>query len=342
MLSKPEELEEFNKMNIKFKAFVLEKKEKKIKGKIKTLLLKDLMPGNVLVKIAYSTFNYKDGLAIDSKIPIVKKYPMIPGVDFSGTVIESSHRKFTVNDRVLLNGWGVGEKHYGGFSQYARVDGDWLQKIPKKFNERDSMIIGSAGYTSMLCVMKILENIKPKDGKILVTGSTGGVGSIAVNLLSRMNYHVVALTKKNNNTFLKKIGAKEIVNLNNFKIENKPLKSTIWAGAIDTVGGDILAEILKELSYNGVVACTGLAKSAILNTTVFPFILRNISLCGIDSVYAPRKKRVKAWELLEKYIDLSFLKKLYKVYTLKDLNLLSKQILAGKIYGRSLIDVNTN
>ena len=327
-------------MNLKFKAFILKKKEKKVSGHIKTLSLDDLMPGDVVVKIAYSAFNYKDGLAIDSKMPIIKKWPMIPGVDFSGIVVDSANKKFKKNDKVLLNGWGVGEKHFGGFSQYARVSGDWLLKIPKKFSERDAMVIGSAGYTSMLCVMKIIENIKPRDGKILVTGSTGGVGSIVVYLLSKLNYHVVALTKKNNKKFLENIGAKEVLFLKEFKIENKPLKSTKWAGAVDTVGGDILSEIIAEIQYDGIVASTGLAKSPILSTTVFPFILRNISLCGIDSVYTPIKKRIKAWDLLEKYIDQSFLKNLHQVYGLNDLKKLSKKILAGKITGRTIINVN--
>ena len=327
-------------MNLKFNAFILEKKEKNISCNIKKIKINDLMPGNVLVKIAYSAFNYKDGLAISSRIPIIKKWPMIPGVDFSGNVVESSHKDFKKNDKVLLNGWGVGEKHFGGFAQYARVDGDWLIKIPKKFDVKDAMIIGSAGYTSMLCVMKIIEYIKPKDGQILVTGSTGGVGSIAVHLLSKLNYEVVALTKKYNRSFLNEIGATEILNVKKFKLEGKPLKSTKWAGAIDTVGGDILSEILSEIKYNGIVAATGLAKSANLNTTVFPFILRNISLCGIDSVYTPMKKRVRAWDLLAKYIDSKFLEKLHNVYTLNDLKKLSKKILDGKISGRTIIDVN--
>ena len=327
-------------MNLKFNAFILEKKEKKISRKIKKIGLDDLMPGNVLVKVAYSTFNYKDGLAIDSKMPIIKRWPMIPGVDFSGIVIDSSHKKFNKNDKVLLNGWGVGEKHFGGFAQYARVNGDWLLKIPKNFDEKSSMIIGSAGYTSMLCVMKIIKNIRPKDGKILVTGSTGGVGSIAVNLLAKLNYEVVALTKKYKKDYLKDLGASEVLKIQDYKIENKPLKSIKWAGAIDTIGGDVLSEILSEIKYNGVVASTGLAKSANLNTTVFPFILRNISLCGIDSVYTPIKKRIMAWGLLEKYLDLSILDKMYKTYTLGDLKSLTKKILAGKISGRSIIDVN--
>ena len=324
-----------------FTAFVLEKLvNKQVAHSIKDLKYDDLMHGDVEVKIEFSSFNFKDGLAITNSLPIVKNYPMIPGVDFSGLVVKSSHSNFKKGDRVILNGWGVGESHFGGFSQMARVSGDWLIKIPKSFNFEQSMIIGSAGYTAALCVLRIKDFIKDiKNDRILVTGASGGVGSIAVNLLAKLGFNVTALSGKNKE-FLFNLGAVEVINRSSFEISEKPLGKQRWTAAIDTVGGDVLSTIISEISYDGIVASTGLAKSPKLITTVFPFILRNITLAGVDCVYASYEKRVEAWNFLESKLDLNILEEIKSIKNMNDLPYLSKDILAGKIKGRTLIDVN--
>ena len=319
----------------KFKAFVIENEKK---YGVKDIDLNFLMEGNVLVKVSYSSFNYKDGLAIVKKIPIIKKFPMIPGVDFSGKVIDSSHKKFKKGDKVILNGWGVGEKHFGGFSEYARVNGDWLIHLPKNLNEKNCMIIGSAGYTAALCVLELNKKVNPKDGKVIVTGASGGVGSIAVNLLSELGYYVVALSNKQKK-FLFSLGAKEVLNRSEFKTNLKPLGKQKWDGCIDTVGGDILASIISEIKYDGIAVATGLAKSHLLNTTVYPFILRNITLSVVDCVYANSVKRRKAWTLIEKKLDFKKLKLIKSEKSINDINELSKKILEGNIKGRTLISL---
>tara|TARA_A100001011_G_scaffold363022_1_gene412584 strand:- start:588 stop:1571 length:984 start_codon:yes stop_codon:yes gene_type:complete len=319
----------------KFKAFVIENDKK---HGVKDIDLNFLMEGNVLVKVSYSSFNYKDGLAIVKKIPVIKKFPMIPGVDFSGKVVDSSHKKFKKGDKVILNGWGVGEKHFGGFSQYARVNGDWLIHLPENLNEKNSMIIGSAGYTAALCVLELRKKINPKDGKVIVTGASGGVGSIAVNLLSELGYYVVALSNKQKK-FLFSLGAKEVLSRDEFKINLKPLGKQKWIGCIDTVGGDILASIISEVKYDGIAVATGLAKSHLLNTTVYPFILRNVTLSGIDCVYASNTKRKKAWNLIEKKLNFEKLKLIKSEKNISDISDLSKKILKGKIKGRTLISL---
>ena len=317
----------------KFKAFVIESDKK---HGVKDIDLNFLMEGDVLVKVSYSSFNYKDGLAVVKKTPVIKKFPMIPGVDFSGKVIDSSHKKFKKGDKVILNGWGVGEKHFGGFSEYARVSGNWLTNLPKKLNEKNSMIIGSAGYTAALCVLELRKKINPKDGKVIVTGASGGVGSIAVNLLSELGYYVVALSNKEKN-FLLSLGAKEVLGRDEFKTNLKPLGKQKWIGCIDTVGGDILASIISEVKYDGIAVATGLAKSHLLNTTVYPFILRNVTLSGIDCVYASNAKRRIAWNLIEKKLNFKKLKLIKSEKNISDINDLSKKILKGKIKGRTLI-----
>ena len=319
-----------------FKAFVVENKNKM---GIKTIDINSLDQGNVIVKVSYSSFNFKDGLAINGKIPIFKKYPMIPGVDFSGTVIESDCELFKPKQKVILNGWGVGEKHTGGFSQIARVNSKWLINLPKNISEKESMIIGSAGYTAALCVMVIQSKINPNDGEILVTGASGGVGSIAVNLLYRLGFKVVALSNKDEK-YLKKLGAKKILKRKDYIINRKPLNSQKWVASIDTVGGDILSNIISEIKYDGIVVSTGLAKSPDLSTTVYPFILRNITLSGIDCVYSNKEKREKAWQLLEETLDFKMLDIIKNEKGLQDLVNLSQKIIKGEVKGRTLINVN--
>lgn len=333
-------MEKFNKMSIKFKAFVLEKKEKKIQGSIRKISFNDLMPGNVLVKVSFSSFNYKDGLAISGSAPIIKNYPMIPGVDFVGHVIKSNHRRFKKGDKVICTGWGVGESHYGGFSEFAQVNGDWLVNLPKGLSERESMILGSAGFTAMLCVDVIREKINQNFGPVIVTGASGGVGCISTHLLSALNFDVHALSGAKNTEILKKMGARSIINRNDFLIANKPLEKVKWAGAIDTVGSDILSTILSQTMYDGIIASTGLAKGFELNTTVYPFILRNICLAGVDSVYVPYRKRKKTWENLTNLISKKILRFISEEKKLSDLKEVSKEILKGKINGRVIINVN--
>ena len=319
-----------------FKAFLI---TSPCKGSVQSISFNQLMKGNILVKIMFSSFNYKDGLAILNKAPIIKKYPMIPGSDFAGVVLESSHKRFKKGDKVICNGWGIGEKHFGGFSQFARVNGDWLIHLPKKITLEQSMVIGAAGYTAALCVREIISKVKPSHGNIIVTGSSGGVGSIAVNLLYKMGYSVIALTNKDS-VYLKKIGASDILKRENFKYSNNPLSKEKWSGAIDTVGGDILSTILTETKYNGIVVSTGLAKSHLLNTTVYPFILRNITLSGIDCVYASYRKRVNAWNFLAKCLDFNIIKEIKNSGNLTDLEKISKKILNGKIKGRTIIKID--
>ena len=322
--------------NKKFKAFIITSDKK---SKITTLNFSDLMEGNVLIKIHFSSFNYKDGLAILNKAPIVRKFPMIPGSDLSGQVLESTHKRFKKGDKVICNGWGIGEKHFGGFSQYAKLNGDWLIHLPNKFTLEESMIIGAAGYTAALCVQELIKKIKkPGDGEIIVTGASGGVGCIAVNLLSNLNYNVVALTNKDSD-FLMKLGAKRILKRSEFIYTKNSLSKEKWSGAIDTVGGDILSTLLTEICYDGIIVNTGLARSADLNTTVYPFILRNITLAGVDCVYADYIKRVKAWKFLEENLDKSILKKIKTTRSFNDLKKISSEILKGKIKGRTVIKV---
>ena len=324
--------------NKSFKAFIIENKDDS--GLIKTLFLEDLMDGDVTVKVFFSSFNFKDGLAITQRIPIIKRFPMIPGVDFAGEVVESYSKNYKTGDSVILNGWGAGESHYGGFSQYARVPSKWLIKLPNTFNYEEAMILGTAGYTASLCVMEIISRIKAnKENKILVTGASGGVGSICVYLLAKLGYVVTALSGKDKD-FLINIGASHVLDREEFQLSNKPLQKEIWSGAIDTVGSNVLSTILSQIRYNGIVASTGLAKGPELITTVYPFILRNITLAGVDCVLAPYDKRIKAWKFLSDLIDRDILKTLKTLNCLSDLKRLAERITSGKIAGRTIIDVN--
>ena len=324
--------------NKSFKAFIIENKDDS--GLIKTLALEDLMDGDVTVKVFFSSFNFKDGLAITQRIPIIKRFPMIPGVDFAGEVVESNSKNYKTGDSVILNGWGAGESHYGGFSQYARVPSKWLIKLPNTFNYEEAMILGTAGYTAALCVMEIISRIKAnKENKILVTGASGGVGSICVYLLAKLGYMVTALSGKDKE-FLINIGASHVLDREEFQLSNKPLQKEIWSGAIDTVGSNVLSTMLSQIRYNGIVASTGLAKGPELITTVYPFILRNITLAGVDCVLAPYDKRIKAWKFLSDLIDRDILKTLKTLNFLSDLKELAERITSGKIAGRTIIDVN--
>lgn len=299
----------------------------------------DLMEGDVTVRVEYTTLNYKDGLALTGRSPIIRKFPLTPGIDFSGTVIDSSHADFKDGDQVILNGFGVGEVHSGGYAQKARVSGDWLVPLPDGLDMRQAMAIGTAGYTAMLSVMALEQHgIKPGDGDILVTGASGGVGSVAVAIMSKLGHRVVATTgRMNEKDFLTGLGAADVLDRADFSDKARPLGKELWRGAIDVAGGNTLANVLSQLSYGGAAAICGLAESMNLPTTVAPFILRGISMYGIDSVMAPIAKRKIAWQRLASDLDLALLDELCFDLDFADLPRAAEDILAGKIRGRAVV-----
>ncbi len=326
-----------------FNAFVLDKKDdKKASGKIEKINISDLPEGDVLVNINYSTINYKDSLALTSSSPIIKNFPMIPGIDFAGEVEETSNENFKVGDKVVLNGYGVGEKYWGGMSQKARVDGRWLVKLPEKFDQRQAMTIGTAGYTAMLCVLALEKTgITPDKGEILVTGATGGVGSVAISLLSKLGYDVCASSgRKEYTEYLKSLGAKRIIDRLELSEKGRPLGKETWAGAIDSVGSITLANVCATTKYGGTVAACGLAQGFDFPATVMPFILRGVVLAGVDSVYCPIKDRMEAWNRLADDLYLDQLEKMHSIIPLNKVMDSAYDMLAGKTFGRIVIDVN--
>jgi len=324
-----------------FQAYQINKTEAGQTCELKQLGDADLMDGDVTVKVEYSTLNYKDGLALTGKSSVVRTFPLTPGVDFAGTVISSEHANFSAGDRVVLNGFGVGEVHSGGYAQKARVNGDWLIQLPDGLNTRQAMAIGTAGYTSMLCVIA-LENhgIRPDDGDILVTGAAGGVGSVAVAIMNKLGYRVVATTgRMEEKDFLSRLGASEVLARADFAAKAKPLYKELWAGAIDVAGGNTLANVLSQIKYGGAVAACGLAESIELPTSVAPFILRGITLYGVDSVRVSLDKRVQAWGRLAQDLDLKLLEDLSFELDFADLPRAAEDILAGRIRGRAIIRI---
>lgn len=302
-----------------------------------------LPEGNVTVKVDYSTLNYKDGLAITGASPVVRKFPMVPGVDLAGTVEDSSHPHYKAGDMVVLNGWGVGEVHWGGLAQKARLNGDWLVPLPKRFSSRDAMAIGTAGYTSMLCVMALeAQGVTPDKGDILVTGAVGGVGSVAVSLLAGLGYSVVASTGRPEEAdYLKSLGATSIIDRAELSEKGRPLGKERWAGAVDTVGSHTLANVCAGLKYGGTVAACGLAQGFDLPATVMPFILRGVILNGVDSVMCPKAKRIEAWQRLAKDLDMSHLELITREISLSDAIPTAKALLDGKVKGRVIVNVNS-
>ena len=302
----------------------------------------DLMEGDVTVRVEYSTVNYKDGLALTGKAPIVRVWPLTPGIDFAGVVESSDNPSFTPGDRVVLNGWGVGETFHGGYAQKARVKGDWLVKLPDALSTADAMAIGTAGYTAMLSVMALEhEGAAPDKGDILVTGAAGGVGSVAIALLARLGYRVVASSgrKETEGDYLTGLGAADIIDRAELSGPGRPLGRERWAGAIDAVGSHTLANVLSQIRYGGAVAACGLAQGMDLPGSVAPFILRGITLCGIDSVMAPKAKREEAWRRLATDLDLAKLAAMRVDARLSDAPALAADIIAGKVRGRIVIDV---
>ncbi len=298
--------------------------------------------GGVTVAIDYSTINYKDGLAITGKSPVVRKFPMVPGIDFAGTVTTSDHADWKKGDPVVLNGWGVGESHWGGLAERARVSGDWLVRLPGALTPFDAMAIGTAGYTAMLCVLALeRQGVAPSAGEILVTGATGGVGSFAVSLLTGLGYRVVASTgKASEAAFLQSLGAVEVIDRATLSAPGKPLQKERWAGVVDTVGSHTLANACAATRYGGTVTTCGLAQGMDLPLTVAPFILRGVKLIGVDSVMAPRALRVEAWGRLAKDLDRAAIGSIARTVGLSEAIGVASQILAGSIRGRVVVDVN--
>lgn len=302
----------------------------------------NLMPGEVTVAIDYSTVNYKDAMAVSGRAPVIRQFPLIPGIDFSGTVQASSHAGFAVGDRVVANGWGLSQTHHGGFAQKARVPGDWLVKLPDVFSTRDAMAIGTAGYTAMLSVLALEHaGVTPDKGDVLVTGAGGGAGSIAIALLSKLGYRVVASTGRREETdYLRELGAAEIIDRRTLSEPGAPIGKERWAGAIDSVGSHTLANVLAQTRYRGAVAAFGLAQGADLPGSVLPFILRNVTLAGIDSVNAPQDMRLQAWARLASDLDLGKLARATQVVGLAEVPGLAVPVLQGQVRGRTVVDVN--
>ncbi|MDG2211821.1 MAG: oxidoreductase [Acidimicrobiales bacterium] len=326
-----------------FNALLVDKIDEEFTAEIKEIQESDLPDGDVLIDVEYSTINYKDGLAVTNSSPIVRSWPMIPGIDLAGTVAESSNPDVSVGDKVLVNGWGIGEETFGGFSQRARIQGEWTVPVPENFATAQTMAIGTAGYTSMLSVLALEDHgVTPDSGPILVTGASGGVGSIAIALLAAQGYEVHASTGRTEETeYLTALGASTIIDRQELSEESKrPLTSTRWAGAIDAVGSHTLANVLAAIKPFGCVAACGLAQGMDLSTSVAPFILRGVALKGIFSVMVPRPQRLKAWNRLASDLDPKLLEQMTTTFGLTDIFALSPEILAGKVRGRIVIDVN--
>lgn len=326
-----------------FRALRVHKTETGQEVRSETLTEADLMPGDVTVRVSHSTVNFKDGLAITGKSPVVRAWPLVPGIDFAGEVIRSETSVFTPGDRVVLNGWGVGEAHNGGYAQVARVKSDWLVKLPPALSNADAMAIGTAGYTAMLCVIALERNgVTPEKGQIIVTGAAGGVGSVAIALLAKLGYHVVASSrrKESETDYLTGLGAKEVVDAAEFGGPGRPLLKERWAGGVDVVGSHTLANVLAATKYGGTVTACGLAQGMDLPGSVAPFILRNITLAGIDSVMRPKADREEAWSRLARDLDLGRLNAMIHPAKLSDIPALAQDILAGKVRGRVVVDVN--
>lgn len=302
-----------------------------------------LPSAEVIVDVAYSTLNYKDALAITGKALVVRDFPMVPGIDLAGTVVSSQNPAFKTGDQVLLNGWGVGEKHWGGLAQRAAVPAAWLQPIPAPLTARQAMIIGTAGYTAMLCVQALLKHqLTPAAGPVLVTGATGGVGSFAVLLLARLGFQVTAATGKASAAdYLRQLGAAEIISRDSLSAPGKPLAKEQWAGVVDSVGSHTLANACAQSRYGGVVAACGLAQGMDFPASVAPFILRGITLCGIDSVMQPMAPRLAAWAQLAELLTTDDFTLLSREISLADAIPQAQALLAGDIQGRLLVNVNS-
>jgi len=324
-----------------FKAIVIDKADTGQTVRLTDFDEKDLMDGDVTVRVEWSTVNYKDGLAITGKAPVVRRFPMIAGVDFAGTVESSTHPNWKPGDQVVLNGWGLGETHLGAYAEKARVKGDWLVRRPPGISAREAMAIGTAGYTAMLAVMALERaGIDPSRGPVIVTGAAGGVGSVAVALLAKLGYAVAASTGRTEEAaYLKGLGAGEIIDRNELTEPARPLSKERWAGGIDAVGSTTLANVLSMIRYGGAVAACGLAGGMDLPTTVAPFILRGVSLIGIDSVMCPLPCREAAWRRLEADLDREKIAVMANEIGLDEVIAAGRRIVEGKVRGRIVVKI---
>jgi acrylyl-CoA reductase (NADPH) len=324
-----------------FKAIRVDKAEKGTTVALTQFDEADLMEGDVTVAVEWSTLNYKDGLAVTGKAPVVRRFPMIAGIDFAGIVEASSHPAWKAGDKVICNGWGMGETHLGAYAEKARVKGDWLVRLPEGMSTRDAMAIGTAGYTAMLSVLALEQHgLAPKDGPIVVTGAAGGVGSVATAVLSKLGYHVIASTGRVSEAdYLKDLGAAEVIDRNELSGPAKPLAKERWAGGIDSVGSTTLANLLSMTKYGGAIAACGLAAGMDLPSSVAPFILRGVSLLGIDSVMCPIERRKTAWERLASDLDHRKLAEITHEIGLDQVIDAGAKILAGQVRGRIVVKI---
>jgi acrylyl-CoA reductase (NADPH) len=325
-----------------FKAIVINKDDKGYRAELGQLEESALPAGDVRVRVQYSTLNYKDGLAITGKGPVVRSFPMVPGIDFAGEVLESTSPEFKVGDAVLLNGWGVGEGHWGGLAQQARVKADWLIPLPKGFTAKQALAIGTAGYTAMLCVMALQKHgVKPADGEVLVTGAAGGVGSFAIALLSKLGFTVVASSGRPQEAeYLRSLGAAEVIDRSSLSEPGKPLARERWAAVVDSVGSHTLVNACAATKSEGAVAACGLAQGMDFPGTVAPFILRGVTLYGINSVTVPKAKRIAAYEQLSALVDLATLEAISHEISLGEAMEYADALMKGNVRGRVIVDVN--
>ncbi len=325
-----------------FKGILIEKDEAGYRAAVKDIDEAQLPDGDVTVRVSHSTLNYKDGLAITGRGPVVRKFPLVPGIDLVGTVESSSHADYRVGDQVVLNGWGVGEGHWGGLAQKARLNGEWLVPLPASFTPQQAMAIGTAGYTAMLCVLALERHgVTPDKGEILVTGAAGGVGSVAISVLSRLGYSVVGVSGRPTEVdYIKSLGATEVLDRAAFSSPGKPLARERWAGAVDVVGSHTLANVCASTKYRGVVTACGLAGGMDFPATVAPFILRGVTLAGIDSVMCPRADRLVAWQRLGTDLDLAKLSLITHEIGLAEAIPTATRLLDGQVRGRVVVDVN--
>ncbi len=327
-----------------FRGILIEKDDSGYRAAVKEISENQLPEGDVVVRNIFSTLNYKDALAITGKGPVVRKFPMVPGIDLVGVVESTENPMYKVGDTVILNGWGVGENHWGGLAEKTRLKGEWLIPLPKGITPLQAMSIGTAGYTAMLCIMRLEQlGITPEKGEVVVTGATGGVGSIAIAILSKLGYDVVAVSGRDaeKGFFLTGLGAKEVLPRSEFDSPGRPLGRERWAAAVDVVGGHTLANICATMKYRGVIASCGLAGSMDLPSTVAPFILRGVTLAGVDSVMCPREERIAAWDRLVQDLDPAKLKQIGSVITMEEAIPYAEKIMEGAIQGRAVVDLSS-
>ncbi len=330
-------------MGEKFRAIVARERGDGIRGQLEELTTADLPQSGVLVDVAYSTINYKDALAVTGKMKICRTLPLVCGIDLAGTVSESADKRFRAGDRVLVNGYGLSEKHPGGYTQRQRLDPTWLVRVPEAFSLEQAMALGTAGYTAMLCVQALEDHgVKPGSGPVVVTGASGGVGSVAVMLLARLGYEVAAATGRvsASGDYLRDLGAHQVIDRIELARAPKPLETERWAGAVDSVGAETLATVLAQSRYGAIVTACGLAGGMALPTSVAPFILRGVTLVGIDSVMASHERRVRAWDRMAQLVDRDRLREIYRLEPMQRVPELAAELLAGGVRGRVVIDVN--